>query len=157
VEGECEWSCHDDPAAIGADLAAHTRASLGALTGAAAAAGVRHAAVSEWSLATFHDSSAGCLDAAVLDAVYAAQASEMTAAGVASFFWGWKMPSGGVHQRFWSMDHFQRHVHSPRMSLAAALVGKVGPGSCCVARHPSNLNPRFSSADLTKERMSGQG
>ena len=143
MEGECEWSCHDDPTAIRADLASFMRASLGALTSAAAGAGVRHAAVSEWSLATFHDSSAGCRGAAVLDAVYAAQASEFTASGVASFFWGWKMPSGGTHQRFWSMDHFQRQVHSPRMSLEAGLVGEVGPGSCCVARHPTHFEPSF--------------
>jgi hypothetical protein len=91
---------------------------LNGLNDAAAAVGIAHTAVSEWSLATHHDSNVGCQSDAVMDAVYDAQSSAFRDAGVTSFFWGWKMPAAGVHQRFWSMDFFQSSVHSPRMTLA---------------------------------------
>lgn len=127
-DGSCAWSCSTDPGTIRDDVGAVMRAKLKRLNDAAAAAGVARAAVSEWSLATHHDSAAGCQSDAVIDAVYDAQSAALSDAGVTSFFWGWKMPSAGTHQKFWSMEYFQSRVHSPRMTLGASDGAAAAPG-----------------------------
>ena len=117
-DGGCAWRCDSDPASIRADVNALMIAKLSGLNSAAEGVGIAHTAVSEWSLATHHDSKTGCQSDAVIDAVYDAQSSALRDAGVTSYFWGWKMPNAGAHQKFWSMEYFQSNVHSPRMTLA---------------------------------------
>ena len=63
---------------------------------AAARNGIANIAVSEWSLATHHDSRVGCSDPATLRAVFHAETSAFLDAGASSYFWGWKMPRGGA-------------------------------------------------------------
>ena len=64
----CSWSCDSDPTGIRQDVSALMIAKLSGLNDAAAAVGVANTAVSEWSLATHHDSNAGCQSDAVIDA-----------------------------------------------------------------------------------------
>ena len=119
-DGTCAWRCDAPLDDIRQSVYQMMNNKLSALMDAAAAVGIRHAAVGEWSLATHHESRTGCRSPAVLEAVYDAQTSAMRAAGVSNFFWGWKIPAGGVHRSFWSMEYFQSTIHSPRMSLGAS-------------------------------------
>lgn len=68
--------------------------------------GVQHVAVSEWSLATFADSSRSCRDKEILDIMFERQEEAFRGAGIQSFFWGWKMPYGGTHVKSWSLKDY---------------------------------------------------
>ena len=37
--------------------------------------------------------------------MYTAQLEAFEAAGMAHFFWGWRMPFGGVHEQTWSLKY----------------------------------------------------
>lgn len=109
------WSCETDPEETKNGIARFVQAKVNEMNDAAARNGIAHTAVSEWSLATNHDSAAGCQDARVLEALREAQRYAFDQGGVESYFWGWKLPSAGAHQKFWSAQ-----FHGAEMSPAAA-------------------------------------
>jgi hypothetical protein len=63
---------------------------------------VRNVATSEWSLSFNNHDSRGCYSCR--QSFYQAQVDAFKAAGMAQFFWGWKMPFGGVHEAYWSQQ-----------------------------------------------------
>ena len=97
------WSCDASRDEAYRGVFDFISAKVGQLRQAADGAGVRDAAVSEWSLATHRDSREGCADADVVNAVHDAQTDAFKNANVKSYFWGWKMPYAGVHRAFWDM------------------------------------------------------
>jgi len=109
------WSCETDPEETKNGIARFVQAKVNEMNDAAARNGIAHTAVSEWSLATNHDSAAGCQDARVLEALREAQRYAFDQGGVESYFWGWKLPSAGAHQKFWSAQ-----FHGAEMAAAAA-------------------------------------
>ena len=109
------WSCETDPEETKNGIARFVQAKVNEMNDAAARNGIAHTAVSEWSLATNHDSAAGCQDARILEALREAQRYAFDQGGVESYFWGWKLPSAGAHQKFWSAQ-----FHGAEMAAAAA-------------------------------------
>ena len=109
------WSCETDPEETKNGIARFVQAKVNEMNDAAARNGIAHTAVSEWSLATNHDSAAGCQDARVLEALREAQRYAFDQGGVESYFWGWKLPSAGAHQKFWSAQ-----FHGAEIAAAAA-------------------------------------
>ena len=109
------WSCETDPEETKNGIARFVQAKVNEMNDAAARNGIAHTAVSEWSLATNHDSAAGCQDPRVLEALREAQRYAFDQGGVESYFWGWKLPSAGAHQKFWSAQ-----FHGAEISAAAA-------------------------------------
>lgn len=96
------WTCDTPVDEIKSGIFNFMSAKVSEMKDAAERNGIAHTAVSEWSLATHHNSSVGCQDTHVLEALRDAQVSAFTQANVESYFWGWKMPDAGKHQKFWS-------------------------------------------------------
>ena len=116
------WSCEADPEDIKDGVARFVQAKVNEMNDAAARNGIARTAVSEWSLATNRDSAAGCQDVRVLESLREAQRYAFDQGGVESYFWGWKLPSAGTHQKFWSA-----RFHDAQMAeiAAAAAAGEA--------------------------------
>jgi hypothetical protein len=108
------WSCETDPEETKNGIAQFMQAKVNEMNDAAARNGIAHTAVSEWSLATNHDSAAGCQDVRVLEALREAQRYAFDQGNVESYFWGWKLPDAGAHRKFWSAQ-----FHDAEMAAAA--------------------------------------
>jgi hypothetical protein len=108
------WSCETDPEETKNGIAQFMQAKVNEMNDAAARNGIAHTAVSEWSLATNHDSAAGCQDVRVLEALREAQQYAFDQGNVESYFWGWKLPDAGAHRKFWSAQ-----FHDAEMAAAA--------------------------------------
>ena len=127
------WSCETDPEEIKNSIARFVQAKVNEMNDAAARNGIAHTAVSEWSLATNHDSAAGCQDPRVLEALREAQRYAFDQGGVESYFWGWKLPSAGAHQKFWSAQfHGAEMAASDAAEADATAASEAVPGEAVV-------------------------
>ena len=102
----CSFGCGDRPSVISQRVGEEAGAWAAALRESAKKFGVQHVAVSEWSLATFYDSTRSCRDKEILDIMFERQEEAFRGAGIQSFFWGWKMPYGGSHVKAWSLKDY---------------------------------------------------
>ena len=102
----CSFSCDDRPSVVAQNIGEHAGDWAGTLRAAAETYGVKNLAVSEWSLATFSDSSRSCSNREVLDIMFEHQEQAYRGAGIQGFFWGWKMPHGGSHVKAWSLSDY---------------------------------------------------
>jgi len=102
----CAFSCADKPSVIARRVGERAGEWAGTLRAAATTYGVQHLAVSEWSLATFSDSSRSCSNREVLDIMFEHQEQAYRGAGIQGYFWGWKMPHGGSHVKAWSLKDY---------------------------------------------------
>ena len=83
-----------------------------ALSSAAAEYSLARIACSEWSLSLHHkDHVAPCTAPNALEVMLNVQRAAFAEAGVAHFFWGWRMPMGGAHEATWSMKYTLSGVH----------------------------------------------
>ena len=127
------WSCETNPEEIKNSIARFVQAKVNEMNDAAARNGIAHTAVSEWSLATNHDSAAGCQDPRVLEALREAQRYAFDQGGVESYFWGWKLPSAGAHQKFWSAQfHGAEMAASDAAEADATAASEAVPGEAVV-------------------------
>jgi len=106
-ESGCAFKCSDPLQQIAANVRTATAAFIGSIKRPAETYGVKRFSIGEWSLATHHDSKMGCSDSNVLQTIYQSQLRAFKSLGTKNFFWGWKMPHGGLHEDYWSMDTFQ--------------------------------------------------
>ena len=141
------WSCETDPEDIKNGIARYMQAKVNEMNDAAARNGVAHTAVSEWSLATNRDSAAGCQDARVLEALREAQRYAFDQGGVESYFWGWKLPSAGAHQKFWSA---QFHDAAMDAAAGAAAAGEAEADATTASEDDSG-QPDASEASHASE------
>ena len=102
----CAFSCDDKPSVVAQKVGERAGEWAGTFRAAAQTYGVQNLAVSEWSLATFSDSSRSCSNREVLDIMFEHQEQAYRGAGIQSFFWGWKMPHGGSHIKAWSLSDY---------------------------------------------------
>ena len=102
----CAFSCADKPSVIARQIGNRAGEWAGTLRAAARMYGVQNLAVSEWSLATFSDSSRSCSNREVLDIMFEHQEQAYRGAGIQGYFWGWKMPHGGSHVKAWSLRDY---------------------------------------------------
>jgi hypothetical protein len=102
----CAFDCNEKPSVVAQRIGELSGEWAGSLRAAAQTYGVQNLAVSEWSLATFSDSSKSCSNRAVLDVMYEHQEEAYRGAGIQGFFWGWKMPHGGSHAKAWSLSDY---------------------------------------------------
>lgn len=102
----CAFDCRDKPSVVAQRIGELSGEWAGSLRAAAKTYGVQNLAVSEWSLATFSDSSKSCSNREVLDIMYENQEQAYRGAGIQGFFWGWKMPHGGSHVKAWSLSNY---------------------------------------------------
>ena len=85
---------------------------IGSLRAAARSNNLRKVACSEWSLSLHHkDWIAPCTAADPLTVMHDTQLGRFATAGVANFFWGWRMPNGGVHEDKWSLKYHLTGMH----------------------------------------------
>jgi len=102
----CSFDCNEKPSVVAQRIGELSGEWAGSLRAAAHTYGVQNLAVSEWSLATFSDSSKSCSNRAMLDIMYEHQEQAYRGAGIQGFFWGWKMPHGGSHAKAWSLSDY---------------------------------------------------
>ena len=122
------WQCDAPLDEIREGIFSFINAKVGEMNDAAERNGIEHTAVSEWSLATHHDSREGCQETRVLETIRDAQASAFKQGGVESYFWGWKMPDGGTHQKFWSARFHDQAVVAANAATSAATGVAEGAG-----------------------------
>ena len=133
--------CEDGPLVVGSLVAEFTGKKMRAARSAAARNGIANIAVSEWSLATHHDSRVGCSDPATLRAVFHAETSAFLDAGASSYFWGWKMPRGGAHRSFWDLSHF--HAGADAMDASAPFTSSTSSTASSTSSIASAASGRF--------------
>jgi hypothetical protein len=102
----CAFSCEDKPSVVAQNIGERSGEWAGTLRASAEMYGVKNLAVSEWSLATFSDSSRSCSSRDVLDIMFEHQEQAYRGAGIQGYFWGWKMPHGGEHVKAWSLSDY---------------------------------------------------
>jgi len=140
------WSCDTPVDQIKSDILNYTTTRVGQMNDIARRNGIAHTAVSEWSIATNHDSKAGCQDTIVLEALREAQTTAFDQGGVESYFWGWKMPNAGGHQKFWSAEFHER-------ALAAARAGGAASTGESEAAMPAEAKDGSIEGDATAVEM----
>lgn len=150
--------CEDGPLVVGSLVAEFTGKKMRAARSAAARNGVANIAVSEWSLATHHDSRVGCSDPATLRAVFHAEMSAFREAGASSYFWGWKMPRGGAHRSFWDLSHFHAGADAVDASAPfASSTSSTASSTSSTASSTSSIASAASASDFDAAAAEGQG
>jgi hypothetical protein len=74
--------------------------------------GLAGVSCSEWSLSTHHrDRVQPCAAPSALKIMYREQVAAFETANMAQFFWGWRMPMGGIHEAKWSLKFHLTGAH----------------------------------------------
>merc|ERR1740121_3461121 len=69
-------------------------------------------ACSEWSLSLHHkDHISPCKAPNILSIMHDIQLNSFKEANMGSFFWGWRMPTGGTHEAMWSLKYHYTGLH----------------------------------------------
>ena len=108
-----------DACATEDDLAAYVRSGMDSWTQSVKGAAAKHGltggvACSEWSLSLHHtDYVAPCAlnVTAAMQVMHREQKAAFERADMGHFFWGWRMPYGGVHETKWSLKRFLTGKH----------------------------------------------
>jgi hypothetical protein len=84
----------------------------GAMRDAASKYNIANVACSEWSLSLHHkDHITPCTAPSSLNLMHDIQVKAFEDAGMAQFFWGWRMPYGGTHEPLWSLKYHLTGLH----------------------------------------------
>ena len=102
----CAFSCSSSKPEIVEKVRSAVAAHVNSMKRLLAPDGIRHV-VGEWSIASHHDSARGCEDPEKREAIFKGHLKAFSKSNTPNYFWGWKMPSAGKHQAFWSMDSVQ--------------------------------------------------
>ena len=151
-ESGCAFKCSDPIPKIAESVRASAAAFIGSIKRPAETYGVKHFSIGEWSLATHRDSSKGCSDSVVSQTVYKSQLKAFKAMGAKNFFWGWKMPSAGLHENFWSMDVYQTRMAASQLGEQTSMTPRLG-GAPTNQASLGNL-PKFPLDDKTMSVVS---
>jgi len=151
-ESGCAFKCSDPIPKIAESVRASAAAFIGSIKRPAETYGVKHFSIGEWSLATHRDSSKGCSDSVVSQTIYKSQLKAFKTMGAKNFFWGWKMPSAGLHENFWSMDVYQTRVAASQLGEQTSVTPRLGgaPTNQASLGNP----PEFPSDDKTMSVVS---
>jgi len=102
----CTFSCSSSKPEIVEKVRSAVAAHVNSMKRVLAPDGIRHV-VGEWSIASHHDSARGCEDPEKREAIFKGHLKAFSKSDTPNYFWGWKMPSAGKHEAFWSMDSVQ--------------------------------------------------